>query len=259
MDEDDAVDALKRLGLTTYEARVFVGLQKLGVGTASEVDDVTDVPRSQVYGAADSLEERGLIDVQQGTPTRFRPVALDEAKSKLFDQLESRGESAFAYLEEVRGQYERENEQAEAIWTVRGGDNVSDRTASLVDGADARVLYGTGRLEALEPAVLEALERRAGDVEVVVASANPEVEARAEALSGVSTIAVPATLSPNISTGRSLLVDDDTILLSVVPSDAMSHLSEETAFWSEETAFALMLVGIMREWFQTVQSNTRGE
>jgi len=52
MNEGDAVDALKSLGLTTYEARTFVALQKLGAGTASEVADIADVPRSQVYGAA---------------------------------------------------------------------------------------------------------------------------------------------------------------------------------------------------------------
>lgn len=254
MDDDDAVDALKRLGLTTYEAKVFVGLQKLGAGTASDVDDVTDVPRSQVYGAADGLEERGLIDVQQGTPTRFRPVALAEAKATLFAQLESRGESAFDYLEEVRGEYEHRSEQSEAIWTVRGSDNVRDRTASLVDAAEERVVYVTGRLEALEPAVVEALERRAEEVEVIVVSAEPVVRARVDELSGVDVVEVPSTLSPDISTGRSLLVDDDTILLSVVPTEAMSHLSEETAFWSSGTGFALMLVGIVREWFQTLES-----
>lgn len=254
MDEDAAVDALKRFGLTTYEAKVFVGLQKLGSGTASDVDDVTDVPRSQVYGAADGLEERGLIDVQQGTPTRYRPVDLAEAKAKLFAQVESRGESAFAYLEEVRGQHERRSEQSEAIWTVRGADNVRDRTVSLVDGAEERVLYGTSRLEALDAPVVEALERRAEEAEVVVVSADAAVTDRARELTGVTTITVPGTLSPDISTGRSLLVDDDTILLSVVPSEAMTHLEDETAFWSSGTGFALMLVGIVREWFQTLEA-----
>ncbi|PSP27801.1 hypothetical protein BRC65_04050 [Halobacteriales archaeon QH_2_65_14] len=58
MNDSEAVDGLKRLGLTTYEARVFLGLQKLGSGTANEVSDVVDVPRSQVYGAAEDLETR---------------------------------------------------------------------------------------------------------------------------------------------------------------------------------------------------------
>lgn len=257
MDDDDAVDALKRLGLSTYEARVFVGLQKLGSGTASDVAEVTDVPRSQVYGAADGLEERGLIEVQQGSPTRYRPVGLDEAQTKLFEQLESRGESAFAYLESVQGQHERTSEQSEAIWTVHGRTNVRDRAVSLIDGADERVFYGTGELDTLEPSVVEALERRADEVDVLVATSEPEVRARVDELAGVRVLSVPAVLSPDISTGRSLLVDDDTILLSVLPTESMTHLAEETAFWSEGTAFAQMLVGIMQEWFETMLAGAK--
>lgn len=58
MDDEAAIDGLNRLGLTAYESQVFLGLQKLASGTVS---DVVDVPRSQVYGAAETLEG-GLVD-----------------------------------------------------------------------------------------------------------------------------------------------------------------------------------------------------
>ncbi|HET7324565.1 MAG TPA: helix-turn-helix domain-containing protein, partial [Halococcus sp.] len=59
-EKDDAIAALKRLGLSSYEAQVFVALQRISRGSARDIDRVTDVPRSQVYGAAEQLEERGL-------------------------------------------------------------------------------------------------------------------------------------------------------------------------------------------------------
>jgi sugar-specific transcriptional regulator TrmB len=37
---DDAVDGLEQLELTTYEEQVFLGLRKLGRGTASDVSDI---------------------------------------------------------------------------------------------------------------------------------------------------------------------------------------------------------------------------
>ena len=95
MDDADAVEALTALGLSTYAARTFVGLQKLGVASASEVAGVTEVPRSQVYGATDELEALGLVDVQEGSPRRYRPVGVEEARELLYERLESTGDEAF--------------------------------------------------------------------------------------------------------------------------------------------------------------------
>lgn len=59
----EAIDALKCLGLPSYEAKVFVGLQRIRRGSARDVDRVAHMPRSQIYGAAETLEERGVIDI----------------------------------------------------------------------------------------------------------------------------------------------------------------------------------------------------
>ncbi|MUV88736.1 hypothetical protein GJ629_01590 [Halapricum sp. CBA1109] len=91
MDDEDAIEGLTRLGLTTYEARVFLALQKLDTGTASEVAEVSEVPRSQVYGTADDLEQRGLIEIQETRPAVYRPVDPDTAEQRLLEQLESTG------------------------------------------------------------------------------------------------------------------------------------------------------------------------
>jgi sugar-specific transcriptional regulator TrmB len=59
----DPTAALQRLGLSEYEAETFVALQQIDSGSASDVAEVSNVPRSPVYGAADDLEDRGLLDV----------------------------------------------------------------------------------------------------------------------------------------------------------------------------------------------------
>jgi sugar-specific transcriptional regulator TrmB len=249
--EDAAVDALKRLGLSTYAARAFVALQKLEVGSASEVAAIADVPRSQVYGAADELEERGLIDTQQGTPTRYRPVDIDEARERLYERLRRDGDAAFAYVESVRGEHAGEEERSEAIWTVGGGANVAARVATLIEGADSDVLYGVDDPDRLESPVLDALRTATDrDVSVTVVSAeDPVLDAAREAIDGVAVRSVPQEMDPDVNTGRVVLVDDDTLLVSVLPTEVMPHLSAETAFWSRETGFATLLVAILREWF----------
>jgi sugar-specific transcriptional regulator TrmB len=241
MNDADAVSALKRLGLTTYEARAFVGLQKLGAGTASEVADVADVPRSQVYGAAEDLEGRGLVEVEQSNPTRYRPVGVDEARDRLYRQLESEGDTAFDYLESVREEYGA-SEETESIWTVRGTSNVVARAVRLLASAESTAVYGTDdidRFEAsLQDALADAVDR---GVDVTTLSENPAV---LDAISdvGARTVDVPQPPKPEIGATRVLMVDDDTVLVSIVGDEGA-----ETAFWSGGTAFASMLTTLLSE------------
>ena len=242
MNEADAVDALKRLGLTTYEARAFVALQKLGAGTASEVADVADVPRSQVYGAADDLEGRGLVEVEQSNPTRYRPVGVEEARERLYRQLESEGDTAFEYLESVREEYGAGEEETESIWTVRGTPNVVARAVRLLAGAESTAVYGTDETDRVEPQIRDALADAADrGVGVTVLSETPAV-LDAVSAAGVNTVDVPQPPKPEMGAARVVMVDDDTVLVSVVGDEGT-----ETAFWSGGTAFASMLTTLLNQ------------
>jgi sugar-specific transcriptional regulator TrmB len=247
MDDADAASALTELGLSTYAARTFVGLQKIGVASASEVAQVTDVPRSQVYGAADELEELGLVDVQESSPTRYRPVAIDEARELLYDRLKSTAEGAFDHLETVRGQ-QAPSDDREAIWTTEGRENVTARVTSLIEGADERLLFATSHPALLTGDVADALiEAAAAGVDVTVASADAEVREAANQ-AGLSALAVEDA-APELSVGRVLLVDGDTVLLSVKPTAEMPDVADESAFWSEGTGFARVLAAMVRQAF----------
>mgnify|MGYP000256504751 FL=1 len=246
-DADDvaAVAALGELGLSTYAARTFVGLQKLGVATASEVADVTDVPRSQVYGATEELESVGLVDSQQGSPRRYRPVDIEAARDLLYQRLRARADDALDHLEAVRGQRAHHDDTQEAIWTTDGRTNITARMTDLVARADHRVLFATGHPRFVGGALTEALaEANADGRSVTVASGEAAVrEAAADA--GLDATRVLDGSTPDIDIGRLLVVDDDTIALSVLPMPKLPHVEAESAFWSEGTAFATVLVGLV--------------
>ncbi|SEV86992.1 TrmB family transcriptional regulator [Halobacterium jilantaiense] len=247
MNEGDAVDALKSLGLTTYEARTFVALQKLGAGTASEVAEIAEVPRSQVYGAAEDLEGRGLVDVEQSNPTRYRPVGIEEARERLYRQLRSESDAAFDYLESVRSEYGTDEEESEAIWTVRGSANVAARATRLVASAENRVVYGTEHVQRLGPSVREALADavEAGVAVTVISEADDVLDVAREI--GARAVAVGHELMPEMGTERVVMADDDAVLVSVGADDG-----SETAFWSRDTAFATMLSSLLGEFVATV-------
>ncbi|MFC7176504.1 TrmB family transcriptional regulator [Halosegnis marinus] len=249
MNDADAVEALSALGLSTYAARTFVGLQKLGVASASDVAGVADVPRSQVYGATDELESLGLVDVRDGSPRRYRPVPVREARDLLYERLRATGDEAFEYLESVRGQRADDEEGHDAIWTTEGRANVAARVSSLVDGADGRVLFATGDPSLFDGAVADALA--AADergVTVTLVSADPAVREAGRA-AGLSVKRVPDDAAPELSIGRVLVADDDTVLFSVLPRADVAATDAESAFWTEGTGFAVLLARLIGEQF----------
>lgn len=251
MDQTTAIESLRRLGLSKYEAEVFIALQKLGTGTASDVDRITDVPRSQVYGAAENLEERGLVEVQQSNPIQYRAVGLDEARQRLRARIEREQDKAFDYLETVQGEFSEDGEEKEDIWTLHGRESISDRIAGFITDAERRVVLGTD-VDLLDETVVDALrEGGNGPAEIIVVSSDPETADLLADLDGVRVVTVPPEMTPDQHEkhrGRILVVDDDTVLLSVL-GDERGGLTEETAIWSAETGFASVFVRMIDGWF----------
>lgn len=239
LDEGAVVDALGRLGLSAYEARVFIALQKLGNGTASDVAEATDVPRSQVYGAAESLAEHGLVEVQQSSPLRYRPVGPGEAEARLEARLARERERAFDYLEAVQGSLRDDGERRAEIWTVEGPENVADRVATLAERAEGTVLFATRHPDLLDDRLAAALaDRAAAGVAVVVASAEPAVLDRAP--DGVRAVPAPTELDAGERGTRVLVVDHETVLLGVRTADG-----GETAVWSTGTGLGTVLARLI--------------
>jgi sugar-specific transcriptional regulator TrmB len=249
MDENEAIAGLKQLGLTTYEARVFVALQKLGAGTASEISSVVDVPRSQVYGAAEGLEERGLVETQQSTPTAYRPVPLEQARRLLLDQLAETGAEIFNYLERVQDSHETE-ERSESIWLISARDAIVSRTVEIAESADERLLYGVESVDMLEDDVLDALVEATGrGVSVIVVSANQAVLDAVPRADGYSTRCVPEDRNMDVDTGRLRVADGRTVLLSTRSVSAMEEDSE-VAFWTSDNPFASLFVELVEAWLR---------
>ncbi|WP_226006924.1 TrmB family transcriptional regulator [Natrinema salinisoli] len=250
-DEADALEAFERLGLTSYEAKVFIGLHRIGSGTARDVARVVDVPRSQVYGVAESLGDRGLLEVQQSNPIRYRPVSVDEAREILRDRFEAEQERAFEYVEDVVEEPTVE-EELEDIWTVRGSSRVEDRIVDLVANAEDRVVFVARLPELLTEKIGAALEERAASgVDAFAVSSTAPVRDRLEQLEDVAVFSPPTHRRDDERSGRIVIVDDDAILLSVVDDDG-----SETAIWSAGSLFASVLIQLIEAGEETPFGST---
>jgi sugar-specific transcriptional regulator TrmB len=246
MDEDAAIDALESLGLSRYEAKVFAALQRLGTGTARDVHQATEVPRSQVYGAAESLQDRGLVEVQQSKPIQYRPVSLEAARSQLRGEFERTQERAFDYLEAARQQRGEGDEEREDIWTVHGRTSIDGRVEQLLEEAERRILFAVGQDGGALTDDLAALLRGRADSGVEVVVVGDEAHAEVFADTAVVVRQLPAAHphdDPPVC--RVVVVDGETVLMSVRNERGDSELDEETAIWSSKTGIAAVLIQLI--------------
>src|SRR3989454_9845402 len=73
----EASEALQRIGLSRYEALVFVNLARAGATTAGDVARASGVNRVQTYRALEGLEAPGPVEGTLGRPRRHSARALN--------------------------------------------------------------------------------------------------------------------------------------------------------------------------------------
>ena len=74
----DLTDDLTAIGLTEYEAKVYLALLQEHPATGYQLSKVSGVPRSMVYEALKRLHGRGAaLETMEGRSTRYRPLPPD--------------------------------------------------------------------------------------------------------------------------------------------------------------------------------------
>lgn len=259
-DEQAAVDALDQLGLTEYEARCFVALTRLEQGTAKEVSQLSDVPRSRIYDTVDRLHKRGLVDVQQSDPRKFRAVSKDAAFDKLRREYVEHIEAADAALECIES---AETAEKKGMWAIADADHVRDRAVSLLGDADDHVHFIVADETTLHDDVLDqlaAVSDRGAAVVVEVASESirDELEsalpdARIVVSPGLQEVQKVGQKWP----GQLVMVDHQSILASGLEDSNLPTVEHETAVWSHghDHGFAAWMREILQDRTSRIDSS----
>lgn len=220
-----AVDSLESLGLREYEAKCFVALVQLSDGTAKEVSKVASVPRSRVYDSLEKLQNRGLVDVRESNPRKYRGVSVETAIQTLRNEFTTHLETAGENLEELQvSPHNGDNE----FWTVSGRENVTERGHELVDDAEREVVVVLPDDDHVVDISLAWIQRALdGGVTTLVDAPTAAVRQRVESdVPGAQ--AFVSTRDGESTLGRTLLVDDRSVLLSVI-DEPLPTVQEETA------------------------------
>lgn len=209
-----AVKQFVALGLSTYAARTYVALLSLGEGTAQDVSQVADVPRTRVYDAADELHERGLVDVKQSSPKQYWAVSTETVGRHFAQEYDHR----VNVLTDALDALETSTRSAEqrGVWTVTGRNSVSDRVADFISTADDEVVFMTVD-EVLTDDVVRRLSEASGrGVSIRLAEMSQSTENRLD--EEIPDVQVYDSLRHWADTpaGRLLMVDQEKTLVSVL-------------------------------------------
>lgn len=129
-------ESLKSLGLTKYEALVYIALLRVMSATASEIHESSGVPRASVYTVIDQLRTRSLVAVSQSVPKRFAAIPPGEAIAHLLAHIEQDAEYAIQNLSAIhRTRMTGGDGGGELIWNVYGIESIRRRLVDLIDGA----------------------------------------------------------------------------------------------------------------------------
>ncbi|MCS7132516.1 MAG: hypothetical protein N3F65_01670 [Nitrososphaeria archaeon] len=96
------IEALKKLGLTDYEARAYVAVVELGEAEASEVAMRSGVPRTRIYDVLSRLENRGFIQRIRGArPAVYAAIHPERGLEPLKNQLIVELSESIRYLNKL--------------------------------------------------------------------------------------------------------------------------------------------------------------
>jgi sugar-specific transcriptional regulator TrmB len=221
---EEAVEVLQQLGLKEYEARCFVGLSRLQTGTAKQLSEMTEVPRTRVYDAIRVLEAQGLVEIHHSSPQQFRAVPLEEATETLRSQYETRVERLYNALDTVEVVDGDDGTPVQEVWAMSGHDAIEHRTSKLIENATSEIVLVLGDESLLTEDLVAALNDVDGRVDLLVGALTESLQQKIQEtvpgattfISGLEWLHGEDADEDDTAVGRLLLTDRSTILVSSI-------------------------------------------
>ncbi len=91
----------QRFKLNIYEIKIWTSLLSRGVAAASELAEISGVPRSRCYDVLESLEKKGFIIMKIGKPIKYIAVQPDAVMDRVKKRLKEEAEQQIQTVENL--------------------------------------------------------------------------------------------------------------------------------------------------------------
>ncbi len=141
IDMEDLVENLRKVGLTEYEAKAYLGLLADHLNTASKLAQKSGVPRTKIYSVLESLKDKGWVRIYSGVPLLFRAISPDKVISQVKENQEAFLESVQRVLNtEVNGLKEKFVIRKEEIGLTNVKEEIAKAKTVYISNATTELL-----------------------------------------------------------------------------------------------------------------------
>lgn len=177
--EERQITALQRLGLTEYEARIYLTLASRGPIKASELSFFGQIPRTKTYGAINGLERKGLLRIMPSKPEVYSPVSPSEVLVPMVNKLGRDLEDTDAVVQGLvlafeSNKYVRRDvpKEADEFWEIQGRPGIINKMNQIFSDATKSINYCTSaagliRVYKAQCDILEKATKRGAQVRIL--------------------------------------------------------------------------------------------
>ena len=156
-----ALEALRALGLTDYQARAYLALVRHGELDARTLSALSGIPYSKIYNVLEELRQAGWISTRPGRPKKYVPrPPLEAARSARMRREAELRELEATVVEELQPLYERSKARERPdIWIIRGREEITSKVREALSRATVEVLMAVPShahwlVEELKPSII---------------------------------------------------------------------------------------------------------
>lgn len=124
------IDELIKIGLTKYEAMLYLTLLKYPEITAYEISKRSLIPQSKIYDVVKSVANKGLVIINDSKPVKYSALPIDE----FLDRHKRETDDTLSYLKKNITSIDK-TERVDFMWHINGLDKILSKLKAMIKGS----------------------------------------------------------------------------------------------------------------------------
>ncbi len=236
---EDRLRKMQNLGLTEYQARIYLTLLDLGGAIASQLPSLSRVPRTRIYSTMSQLHEKGLVEIIPEKPTKYVPVPIEAYIEKVAERKRLEASELEMNVDDYSLEFAItptvEVQKAGRFEAIYGRRNVRERLSKMYDGAKKEILLvGTWASPTrLVRARLPWIEEKSKEG-LVLRYAFPVDSTTMDDVKVLEGLTDVRTIDMNLPIYFMVKDSEELLLCHPIPNDEVVHRGDDIAIWTDD-------------------------
>jgi len=243
---EDRLRILREFDLTEYQARVYLALLRLGEAVASDIPQISRVPRTRIYSTMHQLHEKGLVQIIPESPIRYRAVPISKFIESQVESIRARADNLHGSKDELTtlfGSIEAAVVEKQGRFEViYGRRNVRQRVSKIYHAAKQEiVVVGTSKSpdRMVKARMFDIEDKHAEGVKLRFAF--PQNVENRKRLSALARFAGVRLFERELPIYFLIADHREAVITHPIPNDENHVKGDDIAIWTDDEAFIAAL------------------